>query len=96
MKIAKNLSELIGNTPLLEVTNIETGEALGARVLVKLESFNPGNNVKDRVALSMIEDAEESGVLQPGHYYRADIGQHRYRSGMGGIDQGLQRDTYNA
>lgn len=66
MKIAKNLSELIGNTPLLEVTNIETGEALGARVLVKLESFNPGSSVKDRVALSMIEDAEESGVLQPG------------------------------
>lgn len=66
MKIAKNLSELIGDTPLLEVTNIEKGEALGARVLVKLESFNPGSSVKDRVALSMIEDAEESGVLQPG------------------------------
>ncbi|MDE6165058.1 MAG: pyridoxal-phosphate dependent enzyme, partial [Muribaculaceae bacterium] len=66
MKIAKNLSELIGNTPLLEVTNIEKGEALGARVLVKLESFNPGSSVKDRVALSMIEDAESSGVLKPG------------------------------
>lgn len=66
MKIAKNLSELIGDTPLLEVTNIEKGETLGARVLVKLESFNPGSSVKDRVALSMIEDAEDSGVLQPG------------------------------
>ena len=66
MKIAKSLPELIGNTPLLEVSNIEKGEALEARLLVKLESFNPGSSVKDRVALAMIEDAEATGVLQPG------------------------------
>lgn len=66
MKIAKNLSELIGNTPLLEVTNVEKEEGLGARLLVKLESFNPGSSVKDRVALAMIEAAETSGALKPG------------------------------
>ncbi len=66
MKIAKSLPELIGNTPLLEVSNIEKGEALEARMLVKLESFNPGSSVKDRVALAMIEDAEATGVLTPG------------------------------
>ena len=66
MKIAKSLPELIGNTPLLEVSNIEKGEALEARLLVKLESFNPGSSVKDRVALAMIEDAEATGKLTPG------------------------------
>lgn len=66
MKIAKNLTELIGNTPLLEVSNIERKENLQARLLVKLESFNPGGSVKDRIALAMIEDAEKSGLLKPG------------------------------
>lgn len=66
MKIAKNLTELIGNTPLLEVSNIEKKEHLKARVVVKLESFNPGGSVKDRIALAMIEQAEKDGVLQPG------------------------------
>lgn len=66
MKIAKNLSELIGNTPLLEVTNVEKEDGLVARLLVKLESFNPGSSVKDRVALAMIEAAETSGALKPG------------------------------
>lgn len=66
MKIAKNLTELIGNTPLLEVSNIEKKEHLKARVVVKLESFNPGGSIKDRIALAMIEQAEKDGVLQPG------------------------------
>lgn len=66
MKIAKNLTELIGNTPLLEITNVEKSENLKARVVVKLESFNPGGSVKDRIALAMIEDAEKSGRLKPG------------------------------
>ncbi len=64
--IKKNLTELIGNTPLLEVTNIEKAENLKAKVLVKLEYFNPGGSVKDRIALSMIEDAEKNGLLKPG------------------------------
>ncbi len=65
-KIYKSLTELIGSTPLLEVTNIEKSEGLRARLLVKLESFNPGGSVKDRVALSMIEAAERDGLLAPG------------------------------
>lgn len=65
-KIYGNLTELIGSTPLLEVKNIEAAEGLGARLLVKLESFNPGGSVKDRVALSMIEAAERDGRLAPG------------------------------
>lgn len=66
MKIAKDLTQLIGNTPLLEVSNIEKKEQLKARLLVKLESFNPGGSVKDRIALAMIEDAEKQGVISPG------------------------------
>lgn len=60
-----NLS-LIGNTPLLEVTEIEKRFNLKARIFVKLESYNPGGSIKDRVALSMIEDAERRGLLKPG------------------------------
>ena len=66
MKIAKDLTQLIGNTPLLEVCRIEKKENLKARLIVKLESFNPGGSVKDRIALAMIEDAEKEGVIKPG------------------------------
>lgn len=65
-KIYNNLTELIGNTPLLEVKKIEEAENLKAKVLVKLEYFNPGGSVKDRIALAMIEDAENNGKLKPG------------------------------
>ncbi len=64
--IYKSASELIGNTPLVEVTNIEKELGLEATVLVKLEYFNPAGSVKDRVALAMIEDAEEKGLLKEG------------------------------
>lgn len=64
--IYSNLTELIGRTPLLEVRNIEQAENLKARVLVKLEYFNPGGSVKDRIALAMIEAAEKGGKLKPG------------------------------
>lgn len=66
MKIAKNLTQLIGHTPLLEVSRIEKEFKLKARLLVKLESFNPGGSVKDRIANAMIEDAEQAGVIKPG------------------------------
>lgn len=66
MKIAKDLTQLIGNTPLLEVSRIEHKEKLKARLLVKLESFNPGGSVKDRIAAAMIDDAEKAGVIKPG------------------------------
>ncbi len=65
-KIHNSLTELIGNTPLLEVKRIEEAENLKARLIVKLEYFNPGGSVKDRIALAMIEDAERKGNLQPG------------------------------
>ena len=65
-RISKSLTELIGNTPLLEVTNVERELDLRARILVKIESFNPGGSAKDRVALAMIEDAEARGVLHEG------------------------------
>ena len=65
-QIYQSLTQLVGNTPLLEVSNIEKELGLKARVVVKLEYFNPGGSVKDRVALAMINDAEERGVLQPG------------------------------
>lgn len=65
-KIYKGAIELVGNTPLVEVTNIEKKEQLKARLLVKLEYFNPAGSVKDRVGKAMIEDAECTGRLKPG------------------------------
>ena len=64
--IYKSAAELIGNTPLLEVSNIEKDLGLKARVLVKLEYFNPAGSVKDRIAKAMIEDAEAKGLLGKG------------------------------
>ena len=64
--VYKSADQLIGNTPLLEVTNIEKKLGLEATVLVKLEYLNPAGSVKDRVAKAMIEDAEEKGLLKPG------------------------------
>lgn len=65
-RIFNDLTELIGNTPVMEVGKIEKELGLKARLLVKIEYFNPGGSVKDRVALSMIEKAESEGLLKPG------------------------------
>lgn len=65
-KIAKKLTDLIGNTPLLELSNYNQSKQLPARLIAKLEYFNPGGSVKDRIALAMIEDAEAKGLLRPG------------------------------
>ena len=65
-KIYKSATELIGNTPIVEVTNIEKELGLEATVLVKLEYFNPAGSVKDRIAQAMIEDAEAKGLLREG------------------------------
>ena len=62
--IYTSIDQLVGKTPLLELCNIE--KDLGVRLLAKLESFNPGGSVKDRVALAMINDAEDKGLLKPG------------------------------
>lgn len=66
MKIYKNAAELIGKTPLLELTHIEKAYNLKAKILAKLEYFNPAGSVKDRIAKAMIDDAETSGKLKPG------------------------------
>ena len=63
--IYTSADQLIGKTPLLELTHVEKEQRLEARILAKLEYFNPGGSVKDRVALAMIEDAEQRGVLKP-------------------------------
>ena len=64
-KIASKLTDLIGNTPLLELTRIEKKHKLKATVIAKLEYFNPGRSVKDRIGLALIEDAERQGLLNP-------------------------------
>ena len=65
-EIYQGTLELIGNTPLVEVQNLEQKYDLKARVLVKLEYFNPAGSVKDRIARAMLEDAEEKGILREG------------------------------
>ena len=65
-KISKSLTELIGKTPLLELSNYEKKNGLNAKIVAKLEYFNPGGSVKDRIALAMIDDAERRGVLKKG------------------------------
>ena len=66
MKIYKKATELIGNTPLLELGNYEKAHGLEATILAKLEYLNPAGSVKDRIALAMLEDAERRGLLKPG------------------------------
>ena len=66
MKIAKSLTELVGNTPLLELSGYAQRHDLKAELVAKLEAFNPLSSAKDRVALAMIEDAERRGLLSEG------------------------------
>ena len=65
-KIAKQLTDLIGNTPLLELSKFSKAKGLETPIIAKVEFFNPGGSVKDRIALAMIEDAEKKGLLKPG------------------------------
>lgn len=65
MKVYKNFLELVGHTPLVEVSNYAKANNLKAKILVKLEYFNPAGSVKDRIAKAMIEDAEQKGLLKP-------------------------------
>ncbi len=66
MAVYKSITELIGSTPLLELTNYEEENQLKAKIVAKLEYFNPAGSVKDRIAKAMIEDAEADGTLKPG------------------------------
>ena len=63
-KICTNILETIGNTPMVRINNITKG--IPATILAKVETFNPGNSIKDRMAMKMIEDAEKKGLLKPG------------------------------
>ena len=65
MKIYRNITELVGRTPLLELANYDRRHGLDAVILAKLEAFNPAGSVKDRIALAMIDAAEASGRLTP-------------------------------
>ncbi|MDR0560056.1 MAG: cysteine synthase A [Prevotellaceae bacterium] len=65
-KIYKNLTELVGNTPLLSLSSYGKYKSVNAQLIAKLEYFNPAGSVKDRIALSMVEDAEKNGILTPG------------------------------
>lgn len=66
MEIAKSLTELVGNTPLLELNKFSASKQLDTPIIAKVEFFNPGGSVKDRIALAMVEDAEKKGLLKPG------------------------------
>ena len=66
MAIAKSLTELVGNTPLLELNKFSKAKGIETPVIAKVEFFNPGGSVKDRIALAMVEDAEAKGILKPG------------------------------
>ncbi len=70
--VYRNVLEMIGNTPMLELSRIDRGAA-GCRLLVKMESMNPGNSIKDRIALSMIDQAEKDGLLKPGDAKKSHI-----------------------
>ena len=65
-KIAKQLTDLVGNTLLLELNKFSHANGIQTPVIAKVEFFNPGGSVKDRIALAMIEDAEQKGILKPG------------------------------
>ena len=83
-KIANNLTELIGGTPLMKLAGYSRKYGLQREVVAKLESFNPAGSVKDRVGLAMIEDAEARGALKPAHTSERYQRQYGSRAGNGG------------
>ena len=89
-KICDNILEAIGDTPLVRINRLTRG-VIQADVLAKVETFNPGNSIKDRMAVRMIEDAERSGALEARrHDHRGHLRQHRHGPGDRRRDQGLQ------
>ena len=92
-KIAKNLTELIGHTPLMELAEYSRKYGLKRNIVAKLESFNPAGSVKDRVAFAMIEDAEARGALKPG---ATIIEPTSGNTGDGGNHQGISFDIDHA
>lgn len=83
-KIANKLTDLVGNTPLMELSGYSGKYGLNQNIIAKLEAFNPAGSVKDRVALSMIEDAEgPRGTETRCHHYRTDQWKYGSRTGDG-------------
>ena len=102
-KIAKNLTELIGRTPLMELAEYSRKYGLKQNIIAKLEAFNPAGSVKDRVALAMIEDAEARGALKQrwcdrsGYsYHRAYQWKYRCGTGDGCYNQRISPDAHDA
>lgn len=95
--IYKGTLGLVGNTPLVEVVNVEKALGLEATVLVKLEYLNPAGSVKDRIAKGMIEDAEKRGVLKEGSVIiEPTSGNTRYRSGVHRSSEGISHHPDDA
>ena len=90
-KIAKQLTELVGNTPLLELNKYSQANGLESPVIAKVEFFNPGGSVKDRIALAMIEDPEARG-----NHHRTHQWKYRCRTGTGICRQRLPPNPYHA
>lgn len=78
-RIYTSADQLIGATPLLELSHIEREHRLKARILAKLEYFNPAGSVKDRIAKAMIDDGEARGLLKPSSVITTHLRQHRHR-----------------
>ena len=93
-RIATGLSELIGRTPLMELQGYERAVGAPARIVAKLECFNPAGSAKDRIGLAMIEDAEQRGLLQPGAVIIEPTSGNWPCFGCGG--KGVPRDSYDA
>ena len=83
MKVYESVDQLVGHTPLLELKRVEEAHGVSARILGKLEYFNPAGSIKDRIAKAMIDDAEAAGILKPGaNRYRANLGKYGNRTGF--------------
>ena len=97
MKVYQKITDLIGGTPLLELTNLEAKDELPAKIYGKLEYFNPAGSVKDRIAKGMIDDAEAAGLLEAGQVViEPTSGQHRNWFGFHCGNQRLSPDHCNA
>ena len=96
-KITKQLTELIGNTPLLELNKFSENKGLSTPLIAKIEFFNPGGSVKDRIALAMIEDCgKERDSETRSNHHRTDQRQHRCRTGSGQCRKGLPPHPHHA
>ena len=99
--LVHSIEELVGRTPLMELDRFERQQQCGAHLLAKLEFFNPTGSVKDRAALSMLNAAEEAGLLKPGeprgalpHHWAGDLAGYRRPCGYSGLHGGHRRHGF--